>query len=362
MIARYRIGIVGCGEVTQILHLPSLRELETHFEIRALCDIDADVLARLGAEWPGARRHANHRDLVRDPDVDIVLVANPHVFHAEAAIAAMEAGKHVLIEKPMCLTLAEADALLAAERRAGVLVQVGFMRRHAPAFIEAVALVGARRDDIRFARVHTVIGRNALMIEGTSRVIRGQAPPQGLSDDGRALMRARIIEAIGPVDDDKATAYTMLAGLSSHDTSAMRELIGMPGRVLYCAYRQGGRVISAAFDYGHFVCQFETGVDTIPRFDSCLEVYTSCDVIRVDYATPYIRHQPATLTHLRAVPPGGVETLSRMPSRIDSFVLEWRAFHRHLTERTPPRNSIRDAREDLVLFRDMMAVANRAPG
>lgn len=362
MTARYRVGIVGCGEVTQILHLPSLRELDSLFEVTALCDISADVLDALGAEWPAARRYLDHSDLVRDPHVDIVLVANPHLYHAETALAAMEAGKHVFIEKPVCLTLREADMLIEAEQRTGAVVQVGFMRRHAPAFLEAEELVVARRADIRFARVHTMIGRNPFFIDGISRVIRDGALPRTMNAPTQATMRARVEEAIGPCDDERAIAYAMLAGLSSHDTSAMRTLIGMPRRVLYCAYRQAGRCLSAAFDYGDFVCQFETGVDSIPRFDSCLEIYTATDVIRVDFTTPYIRHQPAVLTHLSAVPPAGFASSTRTPSRTDTFVIEWQALHRHLNAGSKPRNSIADARLDLVLFRDMMSVANRAGG
>ena len=100
----------------------------------------------------------------------------------------------------------------------------------------------------------------------------------------------RVKEVIGVDGGPRAAAYSLLLSLSSHALSAMRELIGMPERVIYAAQHDGGRFLSAAFDYGHFTCHFEAGVDRIPHFDAHLEVYTPTEIIRVDYDTPYVRH------------------------------------------------------------------------
>jgi predicted dehydrogenase len=143
--------------------------------------------------------------------------------------------------------------------------------------------------------------------------------------------------------------------LGSHDISAMRELIGAPQGILYAAQRSGGRVITAAFDYGGFVCQFETGVDRIARFDAHLEVHTPDEILRVDYDTPYVRHLPARLTVTRGVDPAGMSVETRFSTRSDSFVAEWRAFHANISNGTRPKTSIEDARNDLVLFKEMVA-------
>jgi predicted dehydrogenase len=124
-----RIGVIGCGEVAQTIHLPSFRDLSDLFAVTALCDVSPRVLDAVGDQWRDAVRLADYRALIERSDVDAVLIANPHVYHADVALAAMAAGKHVFVEKPMCITLAEADALLAAEAKSGVTVQVGYMRR-----------------------------------------------------------------------------------------------------------------------------------------------------------------------------------------------------------------------------------------
>lgn len=141
MAQQLRLGIVGCGEVTQVCHLPSLALLPDLFRVTALCDASRAVAEGVGDAWRVPTRGTDYRELVARADVDAVLVAAPHALHAEIALAALAAGKHTLIEKPMCLTMREAGAIVAAQRAAGVVAQVGYMRRHAPAFARACGLV-----------------------------------------------------------------------------------------------------------------------------------------------------------------------------------------------------------------------------
>lgn len=351
-----KLGIIGCGEVAQIIHLPALRELPDLFQVTALCDVSPAVLAAVGADQPQAARFTEPRDLIENGGVDAVLVSNPHVYHAEVALMAIRAGRHVLIEKPMCITLAEADALQEAEARSAVTVQVGYMRRYAPAFLQAVERVAAIRAEILFARVHDVIGMNALIIESTSKVHRATDIGADVIDRGNKLLAAKTLEAIGEGTTPRATAYALLLGLGSHDVSAMRELIGLPQGVLYAAQRAGGRMITAAFDYGTFVCQFETGVNRIPHFDAFLEVAAPTEIIRVEYDTPYVRHLPARLRTISAADPAGFSETTSFPTRNDSFVAEWRAFHDNVTRGKRPKTSVEDSREDIALFTRMVAM------
>lgn len=356
MAERIRVGVVGCGEVSQIIHLPALMELRDLFSVTALCDVSPAVLAAVGAPFAGARLYPDYRQLVADPAVDAVLVGSPDAYHADTVVAAIRAGKHVLLEKPIAVTIAEADAMIAAEAESPVTVQVGYMRRYAPAYVDAVALVAKVRSDIALARVHDVIGLNAMIIDSTSNIHRPSDIPDSVVAEGRRLHAAKVKEAIGIGEGPRAAAYSLLLSLSSHALSAMRELIGMPERVIYAAQRHGGRVLSAAFDYGHFVCQFEAGIDRIPHFDAHLEVYTPGEIFRVDYDTPYVRHLPTRLTRIGPVAGAGVSVQTMFPTRNDSFVAEWRAFHRNVTERKRPKTTLTDARNDVVLARDMAAL------
>jgi len=347
---------MGCGEVAQVIHLPTLRDLSELFEVSAFCDVSGAVLKRVGDQWPSARRYLDPRSLIDDRRVDAVLIANPHVYHTATALAAMRAEKHVLIEKPMCVNLEEADALLDCERRSGIVAQVGFMRRYAPAFVEAAAKVSAVRGEIILARVHDVIGANSMIIDSTSRVFRDVDEAAALAQKVTVEMAAATKRAIGDRSAEIARAYGLLLGLASHDISAMRELLGRPERVLCATQRLSGRVITATFDFGRYVCQFETAVDQIPHFDAHIEVCTDAQIFRLDYDTPYVRHQPARLSVTGRHGTAGLSQTSAFPSRYDSFAVEWREFHRNIVEGLRPKTSIADAREDLEIFRDMAAL------
>lgn len=348
------VGIIGCGEASQILHIPTLRELSDRFRITALCDASPKVVEALGAAIPGTALYHDSSSLLDDVHVDAVLIANPNALHAPTAIEAMRKGKHVLIEKPMCMTLSEADAMAAVEAETGMRVQVGYMRRHAPAFEEAVGIVADLKGSINFARVHAIIGPNASFVNATSTVIRGDDIPQSVLDHTTRETNARLMEAIGTHERPRAQVYNLLLGLSSHDISAMRELLGMPKRVLGAAFRRQGMVYNASFDYGDFVCQFETGIDSHARFDAHLAVYAEDKIVRVDYDTPYIRHQPAVLTVTTGNTPFGITTSTGHQTRGDAFVVEWKRFYEAVVHNGPIKTTIADARQDLEIFQLMM--------
>jgi predicted dehydrogenase len=359
---RIRVGVIGCGEVAQIIHLPTLSQLADRFEVTALCDISRTVLEGVGDLWGVDRRLTDYHELAALDDVDAVLICNPDPFHADAALAAIANGKDVLVEKPMCLGPRECDEIVAAAERAGAIVQVGYMRRHAPAMAEAKALL-AEVGEIRLARVHDLIGFNHIIINGTSRVIRGDDIPAEASEAMWARRTALVEEALGPLPPELRRAYDLLLGLGSHDISAMRELLGLPHGVLHATVRQNGDYVTAALDYGGYVCQFETGVDEIPRFDAHIEVFGARHKLRIQYDTPYVRNLPITLTVLEANGRGGTAERTIQPEWGDAFVAEWRAFADSVAARTQPAMNAADFRHDLDLFADMielMAAADPA--
>lgn len=350
---KLKIGIIGCGEVTQIIHLPSFTYLSDKFEVAALCDISRQVLDELGRLHGIEARYLDYRDLLEKAEVDAVLIANPHFYHHEVAMAPIAAGKHVLVEKPMCITLEQADQLVEAAESAAVTVQVGYMRRYARAFIEARKEVQAM-DGIRLARVQDIIGRNALINQHVTNVIRGTDIPDDVLAEGASRMAEHTAQAIGTGDEPFATCYALLLGLSSHDISAMRELLGSPHEVLHAAARGDGRFITATFDYGDYLCQFATGIDQIARFDAHIEIYSAAKLVRVEYDSPYVRNLPTRLVVTEATASQGARTTILNPSWEDPFVLEWQAFHENVMTGATPKTSPADAREDLRLFGSMM--------
>jgi predicted dehydrogenase len=352
MSQRLRIGVIGCGEISQIVHLPTLRELSDLFEVTALADPSAMVLEILGRQWPQAARLTNDDDLLSRSDVDAVLVANHHVYHAETTIRALAAGKHVLLEKPMCINLQEADQLLEAEAASGLVVQIGYMRRYAPALAHARTRLDPRA--ILLARVHDVIGFNSIIVSSTSTVVRRLDVAAARRESGRLAIKRAIMTAIGVSDGIKASTYELLLSLGCHDLSAMRELLGQPLDVLHVS-AHAGPMLTALFDYGSFSCPCVIGIDAIPRYDTYLEVLTGDQVLRIEYDTPYIRNLPARLKIEAIAGHAGVSVQSTFDSRRDAFVVQWEAFYSNVVGGLKPKTSVADARLDLVLFQQMIA-------
>jgi len=228
------------------------------------------------------------------------------------------------------------------------------MRRFAPAFLEARRLV-AESGAIRFASVRDYLGPNGLFVGQTSGVVNDPLLALAANEELRQLTEMRISEAIGTATPDVRASYRVLLGLASHDLSAMRELLGMPKRVLYAAQRHGGRCISAAFDYERFVCHYETADHQMAHFDASIQIYGADQIVRVQYDTPYIRNLPVRLAVMRGNGRGGVVESSENPCWGDAFVEEWKAFFECIRSDMPSKASPTDFRADLELFREMVA-------
>lgn len=353
---RVNVGVIGLGEVAQIIHLPILEELAERFRLAAICDVSPSLMAALGERYgvPPDAWHLDYRKLVARADVDAVLVLNSDEYHAECAIAAARHGKHVLVEKPVCLTIPDAEAIAHARDAAGVQIMVGYMRRFAPAFLAAIDAV-KRLERIDYVRLRDIIGRNRLIIEQSSAVLRPDDVPAWLAADRAARARRMVAAAIGNAPPELSRAYRLLCGLSSHDVSAMRELLGTPSGVVSAVQWRGGNFLVVLFDYDGYCAMLETGVDEQRRFDAHIEVYGPTSSIRVQYDTPYIRHLPTTLVVRETVGDGYTERVTR-PTFTDPYTQELRAFHRVVTENTAPKTSPEDSIEDLRLFRTIVDV------
>jgi predicted dehydrogenase len=132
-----RLGIVGCGGIAQLRHLPALSHAQG-IEVIALSDLDEARLESIAAQFGVARRFKNYRELIESNEVDAVAVCVPTQFHAEVAMAALAAGKHVLVEKPLALTLDECDLLIErATRNESLKVLIGFNLRWHRLVLEA---------------------------------------------------------------------------------------------------------------------------------------------------------------------------------------------------------------------------------
>ena len=130
---KFKVGIVGCGGIAFGKHLPALKKL-AQVEMVAFCDILPERAEKAAAEFGSsdARVFTNYQDLVALPDLDVVHVLTPNKSHAPISIAAMEADKHVMCEKPMAKTAADALKMVEAARKTGKKLTIGYQNRFRP--------------------------------------------------------------------------------------------------------------------------------------------------------------------------------------------------------------------------------------
>ena len=127
---KLKIGIIGCGSIANGKHMPSLKRLDT-IEIVAFCDIIKERAEASAKEFGSedARVYEDYNEMLKNEKLDVVHVCTPNNIHAPASIAAMEAGCHVMCEKPMAKTVEQAQAMLDTQKKTGKKLTIGYQCR-----------------------------------------------------------------------------------------------------------------------------------------------------------------------------------------------------------------------------------------
>jgi predicted dehydrogenase len=147
MPERLRIGVIGGGMISQVAHLP-FYAADPRCEIVAIAESRPSLVEALARLYPAARIVPHHRDILDDPRIAAVVIVGPRPSMAPLALEALQAGKHVMMEKPMAHTASQAAKVVYAADAAKVMLAVGFMKRHDPGIVTARAVF----DELRTSR------------------------------------------------------------------------------------------------------------------------------------------------------------------------------------------------------------------
>ncbi|MDD4680478.1 MAG: Gfo/Idh/MocA family oxidoreductase [Clostridia bacterium] len=153
-----RAAIVGCGGIANGKHMPSLAKLG-HVKMVAFCDIVKERAEKAAEEFgvKGAKVSTDYKEIFKDDSIEVVHVCTPNRSHAEITIAALEAGKHVMCEKPMAKTAADARKMAETAKRTGKKLSIGYQGRHRPEsqYLKQAVEAGDL-GEIYFAKAHAV--------------------------------------------------------------------------------------------------------------------------------------------------------------------------------------------------------------
>jgi predicted dehydrogenase len=125
---KLNVGILGCGPISQAAHFESANKAK-NAELYAICDVAEDLRNRMAATHAPAKSFGDYDEMLADPKLDAVIIATSDAFHVPAAISALNAGKHVLCEKPLGISVEDVEALRAVVKQSGKVLQVGNMKR-----------------------------------------------------------------------------------------------------------------------------------------------------------------------------------------------------------------------------------------
>lgn len=125
---RLNVGVLGAGQIAQAAHFESCTKAR-NAELAAICDVADDLRERMAIMHGARKTYADYDRMLADPEIDAVIIATADAFHVPASLRALQAGKHVLCEKPVGLTVEEAEELAAAVAASGKVFQVGHMKR-----------------------------------------------------------------------------------------------------------------------------------------------------------------------------------------------------------------------------------------
>lgn len=136
---RIKFGVISCASMARN-HMKGITADERS-ELSYICDIDDAELEKAAELFPDAKRTKDYQDILNDPEIDAVVIAVPDQLHRQLSIEALNAGKHVLCEKPLALTMADCEAMILAANASDKNYMVGQIARYTPGFYQAKKMV-----------------------------------------------------------------------------------------------------------------------------------------------------------------------------------------------------------------------------
>jgi predicted dehydrogenase len=343
---RLRVGVVGTGVIAQVMHLHYLEELADSYEVAAVCDIVPEN-ARACAERYGVPAvFSDWREMLRQP-LDAVLVLTSGS-HAPIAVAAAQAGMHVLVEKPMCFSVPEGKEMVDAAQQAGVTLMVAYPKRYDPAY--ARFQKEAREvAEPRLLRVTTFESPFRPYIEHY-RLLPAVPPPGDVVDLLRADTDASIAGALGDASEFERRAYHMvLLDTLVHELNTVRGLLGEPDRLDYVDLRDNS--LTAMLRFGDLpVAIHWIDLPGIARYQMEFALYGPEARVRLAFPSPFLRSEP-TLLETEGGDAGTARSwrTEETVSYESAFKRELVAFHDCVANGTEPVTSGPDGLRDIAL-------------
>lgn len=352
---RLNVGIVGCGMIAQVMHIPHLRSLPALFAITGICDLSAQTMQALAARYAIPHSFPTAEDMLASLDLDAVLILTP--YHYPVAMAALDAGVHVFIEKPMCVNAEEAAALVAKARARGLTGQVGYHKPYDPGYCAGAEMI-RDLDDIHLATMHIAYGPNQPFLEH-QQILRFGDIDEQVQQDTRQAMHQAMVQAIGEQPLHLMRAYGNLLGSGCHQLSIMRGCLGRIQSVCHTSVWNGGMSLASTLIFESGVrCLFSSVfMPGIRMFSETLTAYAGAESVAIQFPSPFLHNAPARVKRCGMVQ-GRFHETEITADYTEAFRNELIHFHQAIVTGTAPRTPLEQGAEDAQV---MIEIIRQAP-
>jgi predicted dehydrogenase len=343
-----RVGVVGGGLVAQAMHLHYLAAQHDRFQLVGLAEPSRTVRETLGARYGIPGLYADYRALLDAGDLDAIVVCSPAGTHAAITLDALDAGIHVFVEKPMCITLADADAIIAARDRASRVVQVGTMKRFDPAYEQMLADLPSSAAELRYISV-VVNDPEFEPYFAPGEIIRADDISAEVVATGRLAEAEQVEAAVGAGDPDTVRAFSeSFLGSLLHDLNAVHGLLEcmgepLPGEVVSGDWWNEGRAVTGAVRLSNGTRWDSAWIQLLDTFEyrETISVFFAESVRTLTFPSPWLKQHPTI--YRRSAVEGRTNVVHSASSYEESFSRELAHFHACVrggeTCRTPPEQA-----------------------
>jgi predicted dehydrogenase len=337
------IGIIGAGFIGQVAHLMNYVEVP-NCRVTALAEYRPLLRQKLADRYSIPRTYASHHELLKDPDVDAVVVVTPRRYTAPIGLDCLKAGKHLITEKPMAGTLKQGQMLVDAAQAKHLHYAVGYMRRHD----EGVQLAKTIFDELTasqelgpvlFARAHCYMGNSYASIDGHIKSDEKTDYP----DDGWPV-------APDWMPTERASEYAAFLNTYSHNTNLLRYLFNKTPSVDYARLQPGaGQIV--VLNFGGFAASLEVGSAVNQTWDETTDIYFAKGHLSIRTFPAFLRNIPAQVTLYKGTDKH--ETISSNCNWTWAFRRQAQAFVDDISNGRESIASGKDSLEDLSLVEDI---------
>lgn len=353
---RLRVGLVGAGLVGQAEHAFYLWEDRDRFLFAALADASPSVRSALGDRYGVAELHPTLDGLL-GCHLDALVIAAPDGFHPQFAVAALDAGLHVMCEKPLALTVEGCNQIAAARDRAGRVVQVAYMKRYDPAFRRSLDLLPERIEDVKLISVEVNDPDHEPFV-GHLPMTWPTDLPEALREETRSLTATQFRQSVGrEIDEPGARALGGFLSALVHDVAVVHGMllhmgVELPAEATHGALFDGGRGVQLAFGIpgGGRVNMIHLNLPGVLDYTERITIYCTDRIVELTFPSPYLRHFPTRLTLRRPGKGGALATEEHRISYEEAFREELRSFHAAACGEALVQTTVEQARRDVELL------------